>query len=92
MTLKIEEIELPDNLDTISTTVTVKLGSNHWLSTPALFNSNHDIILQKNTNIGRPHQIPSITPLQEQERHAVLLTNEVKSDTRTEVVSHIKTK
>lgn len=38
------------------------------------------------------HQIPSITPLQEQERHVATVTNEVKSDTTTGVVSDIKTK
>lgn len=40
----------------------------------------------------RPHQIPSITPLQEQERHVATVTNEVKSDATTGVVSDIKTK
>ena len=67
-----------------------------------LNNSKHDIILQKNTTIGRILQISRITPLQVQECHAVqvqerraivsTVTNEVKSDTSTEVVSDIKIK
>ena len=62
----------------------------------------HDIILQKNTTIGRIQQISSITSLQVKERHAVqvqerhavasTVTNEVKSDTGTEAVSDIKIK
>ena len=39
-----------------------------------LNNSKHDIILQKNTTIGRTHQIAGITPLQVQEQHAVVST------------------
>ena len=97
-----EEIELPEGLETVNTIVTVKLGPNHQLRIPLLNNSNHDIILQKSTTIGRIQQISSITALQVKERHAVQgqechavvskVTNEVKSDTSTEAVSDIKIK
>ena len=102
MLFETEEIELPEGLETVNTIVTVKPGPNHWLIKPVLNNSEHDIILQKNTTIGRIQQISSITPIQVQEchtvqvqeRHAVVSTvaNEVKSDTSTEVVPDIKIK
>ena len=53
MLFKIEEIELPGGLETDNTIVIVKPGPNHRLRIPVFNNSEHDIILQKNTTIGR---------------------------------------
>ena len=102
MLFKTEEIELPEGLETVNTIVAVKPGPNHRSRIPVLNNSKHDIILQKNTTIGRIQQIASITPLQVQERHAVkvqerhlvvsTVANEVESDASTEVVSDNKIK
>ena len=102
MLFETEEIELPEGLETVNSIVTVKPGPNHRLRIPVLNNSKHDIILQKNTTLGRIQQISSITPLQVQEchtvqvqeRHAVVSTvaNDVKSNTSTETVSDIKIK
>ena len=90
-----EETELQESLETVNYIVTIKLGPNLWLRIPALNNSKHDIILQKNTTIGRIQQISSISPLklqayhaaQVQECHAVVSTiaKEVKSDTRKRI-------
>ena len=95
-----EEIELPQGLETVNSVVTIKPGPNHRLRITVLNNSRYDIVLQKNTNIGRIQQISSITPLQVQKCHTVVVqephsvvstvANEVKSDTITEVVSDIK--
>ena len=102
MLFRTEEIELPEGLETVNTIVAVKPGPNHWSRIPVLNNSKHDIILQKNTTIGRIQQIASITLLQVQERHAVkvqerhvvvsTVANEVKSDASTEVASDNKIK
>ena len=56
-----------------------------------LNNSKHDIILQKNTTIGRTHQIAGITPLQVQEQHAVVstATDEAKIEKSMEAVYQI---
>ena len=56
-----------------------------------LNNSKHDIILQKNTTIGRTHQIAGITPLQVQEQHAVVSTadDEAKNEKSMEAVYQI---
>ena len=50
---KIDEMELPEGLETVNTSVNVKPGSNHWLKTPVLSNSKHDTILQKIINFTR---------------------------------------
>ena len=102
MLFETEEIELPEGLETVNTIVTVKPGPNHRLRIPVLNNSKHDLILKKNTAIGRIQQISSITPLQVKERHAeqvpechavvTTVTNEVKSDTSREAVPDIKIK
>ena len=102
MLFETAEIELLEGLETVNIKVTVKPGPNRWLRIPVLNNSKNDIILQKNTTIGRIQQVSIITPLQVQERHAVqvqerhavvsTVTNEMKSDTSTEAVSDVKIK
>ena len=73
MLFETEKVELPEGLERVNTRVTVKPGPNPWLRIPVLNNSKHDIILQKNTTIGRIQQISSITLLQVQECHTVQL-------------------
>ena len=60
------EIELLKCLEIVNTIITVKSGLNHRLRIPVLDNSKHNIILQKNTNIDRIHQISSVAPWQVQ--------------------------
>ena len=74
MLFEIEEIELPDGLETKDTMISVKSGMNHRLKISVINNSKQNIFLSKKTIIGTFQQISHITTLLVKEGKADIST------------------
>ena len=57
------EVELPEGLECTDSVIMLKPGAKNYFQIPVSNSSNHDIVLKKNTIIGRAEYINSIIPL-----------------------------
>ena len=58
-----EEVELPEVLECIDSVIMLKPGAKNYFKIPVSNSSKHDIVLKKNTIVGRAEYINSIIPL-----------------------------
>ena len=58
-----EEVELPEVLECIDSVIMLKPGAKNYFQIPVSNSSKHDIVLKKNTIVGRAEYINSIIPL-----------------------------
>lgn len=66
-----DEIDLPEGIDPMDSILILKKGSNNYFHIPVCNNTKHDIILRKNTTVGRLEFVNSIVPLQVKEGEGI---------------------
>ena len=63
MIIQQEEVELPESLECMHSVIMLNPGAKDYFQIPVYDNSNHDIVLKKNTIDGRAEYINSIIPI-----------------------------
>ena len=75
------EINVPEGLQYAEAAVMLKPSTKNYIKIPVVNDSNKDVILQKNTQLGYLEYIKSIVPLQVEEREQpvvnIIISNEV---------------
>ena len=82
------EVHVPEGLQYAETVVMLKPSANNYFKIPVVNDSNKDVILQKNTQLGYLESIKSIVPLHVDEREQPVVNTIISSEADEPVDKH----